>query len=94
MSVKNAPCSPIAVIACYSGSSQDDHQLVVTVVKDYLNKIARNSTIAPSEATIPAIPVRESTAWVVDPAAGGYGRSESPFDPKDHEQRSDDYHPE
>jgi hypothetical protein len=36
-------------------------KLVVNVVKDYLNKIARNSTIAPSEATIPAIPVREST---------------------------------
>lgn len=24
---KNAPCSPIAVIACYSGSSQDDHHV-------------------------------------------------------------------
>ncbi|KIM83838.1 hypothetical protein PILCRDRAFT_818865 [Piloderma croceum F 1598] len=58
--LENAPCSPIAVIACYSGSSQDDHQLVVNVVKDYLNKIARTS-MAPSEGTIPAIPVREST---------------------------------
>jgi len=62
--LENAPCSPIAVIACYSGSSQDDHHLVVTVVKDYLNKLARNSTMAPSEGTIPAIPVRESTVSI------------------------------
>ena len=39
-------------------------QLVVTVVKDYLNKLARNSTMAPSEGTIPAIPVRESTVSI------------------------------
>jgi hypothetical protein len=36
------------------------NKLVVNVVKDYLNKIARTS-MAPSEGTIPAIPVREST---------------------------------
>ena len=35
--------------------------MVVNVIKDYLNKIARNSMIAPSETTIQAIPVREST---------------------------------
>jgi hypothetical protein len=27
---QNAPCSPIAVIACYSGSSQDDHQVCIS----------------------------------------------------------------
>jgi hypothetical protein len=48
--------------------------LVVTVVKDYLNKIARNSTIAPSEATIPAIPVRESTVSI-----STYYRVERPY---------------
>jgi hypothetical protein len=37
-------------------------------------------------------------AWIGEPAAGKYGRSESPFDPHDHQDRDqqhdDDYHPE
>jgi len=97
--LENAPCSPIGIIAVYSGSSQDDHLLVVNVVKDYLNKLARNSVIAPSETTIPAVPVRESTAWIAEPAAGSYERrSESPYDNHDHHDRhdphDDEYHPE
>ncbi|KAH8830612.1 hypothetical protein DL96DRAFT_1785844 [Flagelloscypha sp. PMI_526] len=42
--LENAPCCPIAVVAAYSGSSLDDHQLVVGTVRDYLTKIMRNST--------------------------------------------------
>jgi len=94
--LENAPCSPIAVIAAYSGSSQDDHNLVVNVVKDYLNKLARNSMAAPSEpSTIPTmIPVRESTAWIHEPASRYREGSESPpYDPHNpHDHRDDDYH--
>jgi len=39
--LENAPCCPIAVVACYSGSSVDDHHLVVATVRDYLKKLAR-----------------------------------------------------
>ncbi|KAK7470964.1 hypothetical protein VKT23_002378 [Stygiomarasmius scandens] len=46
--LENAPICPVAVVACYSGSSQDDHSLVVTSVRDYLNKMLRNSEAAPS----------------------------------------------
>ncbi|KAF9468906.1 hypothetical protein BDZ94DRAFT_1152837 [Collybia nuda] len=47
--LENAPCCPIAIVACYSGSSQEDHNLVVTTIRDFLNKLARNShTPAPS----------------------------------------------
>ncbi|KAF7978349.1 hypothetical protein HWV62_36127 [Athelia sp. TMB] len=90
------PVCPIAVIAAYSGSSQDDHNLVVNVVKDYLNKLARNSMAAPSEpSTIPAIiPIRESTAWIQEPASRYREGSESPpYDPhSQHDHRDDDYH--
>jgi len=93
----NAPCSPIAVIAAYSGSSQEDHHLVVNVVKDYLSKIARNSMAAHSEATtIPAmIPIRESTTWIQEPASRYREGSESPpYDPNEHQHDSRDgeYH--
>lgn len=41
----NAPCCPIAIAAVYSGSSQEDHNLVSTTIRDYLVKQRRNSTI-------------------------------------------------
>ena len=65
---QNAPCCPIAVVACYSGSSQDDHnvsecfvdflsshfsQLVVTTIHDFLNKAKRDSVLT----TAPTIPL-------------------------------------
>jgi len=95
--LENAPCSPIAVIAAYSGSSQDDHHLVVNVVKDYLNKLSRNSMAPHSETntTIPAmIPVRGST-WIQEPASRYREGSESPpFDSHDqqHDSRDGEYH--
>ncbi|KAJ7688425.1 hypothetical protein B0H17DRAFT_1068659 [Mycena rosella] len=50
--LSNAPCCPIAIVACYSGSSADDHRLVATTVRDYLNKLSRNgSAEAPSMPT-------------------------------------------
>lgn len=46
--LENAPCCPIAVAACYSGSSQEDHNLVATTIRDYLAKQKRASdTFAP-----------------------------------------------
>ncbi|TRM68447.1 hypothetical protein BD626DRAFT_534494 [Schizophyllum amplum] len=50
----NAPCCPIAIVACYSGSSQDDHQLVVTTVRDFISKLMRTGEPGRSE------PVRSS----------------------------------
>ncbi|KAE9405968.1 hypothetical protein BT96DRAFT_293850 [Gymnopus androsaceus JB14] len=50
--LENAPCCPIAVVACYSGSSEEDHHLVSTTVRDYLHKINRTSdanTAGPSD---------------------------------------------
>ncbi|KAJ6516209.1 hypothetical protein C8R45DRAFT_959273 [Mycena sanguinolenta] len=52
--LENAPCCPIAVVACYSGSSQDDHRLVFTTVRDYLAKLSRRS---PTDTGIPTPPV-------------------------------------
>ncbi|KAJ7233138.1 hypothetical protein B0H12DRAFT_1144274 [Mycena haematopus] len=52
--LENAPCCPIAVVACYSGSSQDDHRLVYTTVRDYLAKLSRRT---PTDASIPTPPV-------------------------------------
>lgn len=42
--LENAHCCPIAVIACYSGSSNDDHNLTVTTIKDFLRKLSREAT--------------------------------------------------
>jgi len=39
--LSNAPCCPIAVVSVYSGSSQDDHLLVVKSIRDYLLKMAQ-----------------------------------------------------
>ncbi|KAF5322309.1 hypothetical protein D9619_001043 [Psilocybe cf. subviscida] len=31
--LENAPCCPIAIVGCYSGSSQDDHNFAITLPK-------------------------------------------------------------
>ncbi|TEB35394.1 hypothetical protein FA13DRAFT_1728203 [Coprinellus micaceus] len=41
--LENAPCCPIAIAACYSGSSHEDHTLVATTIRDYLAKQKRPS---------------------------------------------------
>ncbi|KAI0676984.1 hypothetical protein C8Q78DRAFT_1000442 [Trametes maxima] len=83
--LENAPCCPIGVVACYSGSSQDDHHMVVTAVRDYLKKIARdNSVLPPPSTTATSIPAMQmaaqhtghsgrppSTEWMRDPASRG-----------------------
>lgn len=79
--LENAPCCPIAIVACYSGSSADDHHLVVAAVRDYLKK-RRESTDAPlmsgsipmpvpaaRENTIRESTIRESTAWQTEPSS-------------------------
>jgi len=59
--LENAFCCPIGVVACYSGSSHDDHHLVVTGIKDYLKKLKRDATklLNPPEQIYPGIPVPE-----------------------------------
>ncbi|KAJ6567178.1 hypothetical protein DFH09DRAFT_919130 [Mycena vulgaris] len=55
--LSNAPCCPIAVVACYSGSSQDDHRLVATTVRDYIKKLSRNISVdGPSMPTLSTTP--------------------------------------
>jgi len=71
--LENAPCCPIAVVACYSGSSSDDHHIVVVAVRDYLRKIKGDSDVPPPSTSMP-MPVppgssfRESTTWMAEPA--------------------------
>lgn len=68
--VENAPCCPIAVVACYSGASQEDHTLVAATVRDYLTKLRRNSeTPVPSmqEKPVPVVPREESKEWLPHP---------------------------
>jgi len=82
--LENAPCCPIAVVACYSGSSQDDHNLVVTTIRDYLNKIARNSQAPALSMPVPAvIPHNESREWLPDLQSNDYRRNDSPFEQHD-----------
>ncbi|KAG1894571.1 uncharacterized protein F5891DRAFT_1255087 [Suillus fuscotomentosus] len=66
----NAHCCPIAVVACYSGSTQEDHHLVVTTVWDYLHKINKSEGAQMSassalgtemHASLPSVPIQEST---------------------------------
>ncbi|PFH52606.1 hypothetical protein AMATHDRAFT_2005 [Amanita thiersii Skay4041] len=51
----NAPCCPIAIAACYSGSSYDDHHLVSTTIKDYVKKMLETQHGEPS-MPIPSVP--------------------------------------
>ncbi|KAH8106310.1 hypothetical protein BXZ70DRAFT_1004572 [Cristinia sonorae] len=85
--LENAPCCPIAVVACYSGSSFDDHHLVVNSVRDYLKKLARDSQPPPPSMPIRASPERESAMWMAEPAASSILHSDY------HERREyDDKH--
>ncbi|KAG6833840.1 hypothetical protein H0H87_011774 [Tephrocybe sp. NHM501043] len=78
--LENAPCCPIAVVACYSGSSQDDHNLVVSTIRDYLNKLARET--GPPAPTMPMEANRESREWLTDPLGPSEHnrRTDSPFE--------------
>ncbi|KAJ7367983.1 hypothetical protein DFH08DRAFT_829991 [Mycena albidolilacea] len=72
--LENAPCCPIAIVACFSGSSQDDHRLVFTTVRDYLRKVRRGSS--PTEASIPT------------PPESGSDQQASPVDKKEEDSSS------
>ncbi|ETW84467.1 hypothetical protein HETIRDRAFT_416162 [Heterobasidion irregulare TC 32-1] len=55
--LENAPCCPIAVVACYSGSSTDDHHLVVTSCRDYLHKMEEKAAPPPPRSPLsPTMP--------------------------------------
>lgn len=85
--LESASCCPIAIAACYSGASQEDHNLIATTIRDYLNKQHRNSqTHLPNIPipTLPVVPQRESTDWLPDPAASGSNQQEeSAFERED-----------
>ncbi|KAK7060215.1 hypothetical protein VNI00_000980 [Paramarasmius palmivorus] len=94
--LENAHCCPIAVVACYSGSSQEDHHLVATSVRDYINKMNRTSIAAPPSVA-PSMPapsthsVRpESGEWAHDPATSEFTSSRRPETP--YESRHEDEH--
>ncbi|KAK7061451.1 hypothetical protein R3P38DRAFT_2829601 [Favolaschia claudopus] len=59
--LQNAPCCPIAVVACFSGSSQDDHRLVSTTVRDYLARLSSSGT-SPTDASAPSPPTAGPSA--------------------------------
>ncbi|KAL0949126.1 hypothetical protein HGRIS_009210 [Hohenbuehelia grisea] len=96
--LENGHCCPIAVVACYSGSSQEDHTLVVTTIRDFLDKIMRKSSAGPS-MPVPqdqGLPRRESNEWLADPSAGAPSdftsrRPDSPpYDHHDDQERLHD----
>jgi len=70
--LQNALCCPVAVVACYSGSSTDDHHMVVTSVRDYLRKKAETDEKPPpgSRESIRMPSPGGSTEWITNSAAG------------------------
>ncbi|TFY72072.1 hypothetical protein EVG20_g920 [Dentipellis fragilis] len=65
--LENAPCCPIAVVACYSGSSADDHHMVVTSIRDYLAKMAektRETSIRGPPRSMPSPGIPQDTSSV------------------------------
>jgi len=94
--LENAPCCPIAVVACYSGSSQDDHNLVATTVRDYLNKIIRSSggrshNAGPSMSMpMPNIPAATESDWLPESEFTNR-RPETPYEPR-HEDETEFSH--
>jgi len=76
--LESAPCCPIAVVACYSGASHDDHNLVVTTIRDFLNKLAKNNH-PPVPNNMPVPPQSESKEWP-DPHNDFVRRTDSPFE--------------
>ncbi|GBE79365.1 hypothetical protein BKA93DRAFT_820543 [Sparassis latifolia] len=72
--LENAPCCPIAVVACYSGSSPDDHHLVAIAVRDYVKKMLKGSGAPPPPSVpMPVLPSagRQSFEWIAEPASSG-----------------------
>jgi len=53
--LENAPCCPIAVVACYSGSSPEDHHLVANALRDYIKKVEKDSSVAPPQFSMPMV---------------------------------------
>ncbi|EIN10290.1 hypothetical protein PUNSTDRAFT_84229 [Punctularia strigosozonata HHB-11173 SS5] len=77
--LENALCCPIAVVACYSGSSSEDHRIVVTALRDYLKKMRNPSPPPPGRPPMSMntnfvpdhVPERESSEWIGDHASNG-----------------------
>ncbi|PPR02454.1 hypothetical protein CVT24_002003 [Panaeolus cyanescens] len=69
--LQNAPCCPIAIVACYSGSSQEDHNVVFISIRDYLTKMRRQSLQENALAATPRpehfIPRHENEDWLPGP---------------------------
>ncbi|KIJ70439.1 hypothetical protein HYDPIDRAFT_105159 [Hydnomerulius pinastri MD-312] len=79
----NAPCCPIAVVACYSGSSQEDHRLVASTIRDFLIKkqkestntarLSMSSSVLPTEMPIPTLANQENRDSI---AVSSYSQSD------------------
>lgn len=65
--LSNAPCCPIGIAACYSGSSQDDHRLVSTTVRDYLSKLLREGSFEPNMHTPSTFPLPGTSEQPLSP---------------------------
>jgi len=89
--LENGHCCPIAIVACYSGSSYDDHHLAAAAVKDYLNKLRRTSDSnfpqdSKDSTAVPVPPVapRDSTVpseWIPESGTNALDQGDgSPFD--------------
>ncbi|KAL9712564.1 hypothetical protein Ac2012v2_003801 [Leucoagaricus gongylophorus] len=97
--LENAPCCPIAIVAAYSGSSQDDHNLVVNTVRDYIKKLRRNSEAPGIPEPGPGLPHPSISEWVSE---SGYGNGDqllrrpegSLCDHGNHEQHHEQYEDE
>jgi hypothetical protein len=84
--LENAPCCPIAVVACYSGSSPEDHNLVSGTVRDYISKAAKSNLPLPTNP-VPLIP-RDVGEWSEGNPSEQRRRSQSPTR---HEEQEQDY---
>lgn len=96
--LENAPCCPIAVVAAYSGSSQDDHNLVVNTVRDYIKKLRRSSDAPGLSMPEPSqgLPHRPISEWVSEL---GFGAGDQPlrhpegslYDHHEHHEHHEDH---
>ncbi|KIM67788.1 hypothetical protein SCLCIDRAFT_107272 [Scleroderma citrinum Foug A] len=74
--LENAPCCPIAIVACYSGVSYEDHKIVSNTVRDYLHKM-RGETVAGSRLSYTSLaPTEMPIPTVANPELRGQSSSE------------------
>ncbi|KAG1715969.1 hypothetical protein ID866_1193 [Astraeus odoratus] len=91
--LENAPCCPIAIAACYSGSSHEDHKSVSTTIRDYLHKMrgeSGGSRLSLTSLTHTEMPIPK----VSNPDIRGESTSEFYAADAQHAQRRENIHEE